>query len=64
MQLNNTELAQLADHLVYNIDCNPDFEDDAFAITFRGVRCYIERYRDNFRVEVGHEDDVVQLPRI
>lgn len=63
MQLNTIELSALADHLINVIDCSPEYEDDQFAITFEGVRCYVERYRDAFRVEVGHEDDVVELPR-
>ncbi|WP_288484832.1 hypothetical protein [uncultured Novosphingobium sp.] len=63
MLLNTQELAQLSDYLICEIDCSPDYEDDAFAVTFLGVRCYVERYRDAFRVEVGHEDDVVELPR-
>ncbi|GFE72399.1 hypothetical protein [Novosphingobium sp. TCA1] len=64
MLLNNTELSALADYLVCEIDCSAEYEDDQFAVTFSGVRCYVERYRDEFRVEVGHEDDVVFLPRI
>ena len=63
MLFNTTELAALADHLINVIDCSEEYEEDCFAITFNGVRCYVERYRDAFRVEVGHEDDVVELPR-
>jgi hypothetical protein len=63
MQLNTQELARLADYLICEIDCSEEYEDDQFAISFSGVRCYVERYNDCFRVEVGHEDDVVHLPR-
>jgi hypothetical protein len=63
MLLNNTELAQLSDYLICEIDCSAEYEDDQFAFTFSGVRLYVERYPSFFRVEVGHEDDVVELPR-
>jgi hypothetical protein len=63
MLLNNTELSALADHLINVIDCSPEYEDECFAFTFEGVRLYVERYSDAFRVEVGHEDDVIELPR-
>lgn len=63
MQLNTSELEQLADYLVCEVDCSSEFEDDCFAITFLGVRCYVERYIGFFRVEVGHKDNAVELPR-
>ncbi|MBT0671293.1 hypothetical protein HT136_23255 [Novosphingobium profundi] len=63
MQLTTSELEQLADYLVFEADCSPEFEGDDFAITFLGVRCYVERYIGFFRVEVGHQDNVVELPR-
>lgn len=64
MQLNDQELAALADYLIEVVECDPAYEDDSFSITFYGVRLYCERYNDSYRVEVGHEDDVVELPRI
>jgi hypothetical protein len=64
MLLNDQELAALADHLIEVVECDPEYEDDAFAITFYGVRIYCERYRTFYRAEIGHQDDVVELPRI
>lgn len=63
MQFNTSELEQLADYLVFEADCSSEFEDDSFAITFLGMRCYVERRRAHFRVEIGHRDNVVELPR-
>lgn len=63
MLLNTQELAALADYLVCEIDCSAEYEDDQFGIQFAGVGCYVERYSNFFRVEVGHPDDVVELPR-
>lgn len=63
MLLTNEELAQLADYIVEVIECDPEYEADEFAFTFNGVRIYSERYLTHYRLEIGHEDDVVELPR-
>jgi len=63
MLLNTTELEALADYLICEIDCSADFEDDCFGIEWNGHRFYVERYMTHFRVELGHEDEVVELPR-
>lgn len=57
------DYSALAHYVEATLDYSPDYEDDEFAFTFAGVRCYCERYRTHFRIEVGHEDDVVELPR-
>jgi hypothetical protein len=63
MMLNNAELSALADHLACVIECSAEYEDDQFAFTFEGVRLYVERYVSHFRIEIGHEDNVVEIPR-
>ncbi|MEV4933165.1 hypothetical protein [Sphingobium sp. LSP13-1-1.1] len=63
MQLNTQELAALADYLLCEIDCSSDYEEDEFSVEWRGHRLYVERYMSHFRVEVDHEDDVIELPR-
>lgn len=57
------DLSKLADFIIEDIETSPDFEDDQFAFTFQDVRCYCERYLTHYRVELGHEDFVVELPR-
>lgn len=64
MPLNNQELAALADYLVEVVECDPEYEDDAFAITFYSVRCFCTRCGDHFKIEVGSPEQVVELPRI
>lgn len=63
MLLNTQELEALADYLLCEIDCSADYEEDEFSIEWRGHRLYVERYVGFFRVEVGHEDVVLELPR-
>lgn len=63
MQLSNQELEALADYLVCEIDFSADYEEDEFSIEWQGHRLYVERYLSHFRVEVGHEDEVIELPR-
>ena len=55
------ELNAFADYALNTFDYSADFEDDAFAVTFQGVRYYVERKRACFHIHVGAE--VHQLPR-
>ncbi|WP_242152546.1 hypothetical protein [Sphingomonas sp. BAUL-RG-20F-R05-02] len=61
--LTQIELNAIADFAINNFDYDAKYEDDQFAVTIEGVRCYCERYNTHFRIEVGHEDNVVELPR-
>ncbi|MEK7456472.1 hypothetical protein GS397_07185 [Sphingobium yanoikuyae] len=63
MQLNNVELGQLADFMIEVVECDANFEEDEFCVVWNGHRLYVERYLSHYRIEVGHEDDVVELPR-
>ena len=54
------DLNALAD-FVENLDCDPEYEDDAFAFTLHDVRCYCERKARHFNIWVGKE--LVQMPR-
>lgn len=55
------ELNAFADYALSTFDYDADFEDDAFAVDFQGVRVYVERKRHHFAVHVGSE--VLKLPR-
>jgi len=55
------ELNAFADYALNTFDYSADFEEDEFAVTFQGVRYYVERKRSCFRIHVGAE--VHQLPR-
>ncbi|WP_188064121.1 hypothetical protein [Sphingobium sp. KCTC 72723] len=57
------DLNKLADFMFEDIETSPDYEEDEFSFHFQGVRCYCERYVTHYRIELGHEDDVVELPR-
>lgn len=57
------DLAAFVDYAINTFDFDAEFEDDQFAVTFMDARCYVERYKSHFRIEVGHEDNVVELPR-
>lgn len=46
---------------VETLDCDADFEEDAFAFDFQDVRIYCERKRYCFDLHIGSE--VLQLPR-
>ncbi|MCI1142166.1 hypothetical protein MOP88_07405 [Sphingomonas sp. WKB10] len=59
--LNQIDLAAFADYALSTFDYSADFEDDAFAVTFDGVRIYVERKRACFVVHVGA--DKHKLPR-
>lgn len=61
--LTQIELDQLAVYMTEVIECDPDYEEDCFAFTFGGVRIYAERYRSHYMLELGHEDNRVDLPR-
>ena len=55
------ELNALADYALKTFDYSADFEDDAFAVTFQGVRFYVERKRNHFKIHVGSAQH--KLPR-
>jgi hypothetical protein len=55
------DLAAFANYALSTFDYSADFEDDAFAVTFDGVRVYVERKRSNFNIHVGNV--VHKLPR-
>lgn len=57
------DLNKLADFMLYEVECCADYEEDCFAVTFDGQRLYVERYLTFYRIEVGHEDEVLELPR-
>ncbi|MDM7954761.1 hypothetical protein [Blastomonas sp.] len=57
MQIDLSALATF----VETLDCNAEFEDDAFAFTFDDVRVYCERKRRHFNLHIGAE--VLQMPR-
>jgi hypothetical protein len=46
---------------VETLDCDADFEEDAFAFDFQDMRIYCERKRYCFDLHIGSE--VLQLPR-
>lgn len=48
-----TELADFANYVLNTLDYSAEFEDDAFAVTYHGVRYYVERKRDHFNIHVG-----------
>jgi len=57
MQIDLNALA----NFVETLDCNADYEDDAFAFDFQDHRIYCERKRYCFDLHVGAE--VLQIPR-
>lgn len=59
--LNSIDLAAFANYAITTFDVSEDFEDDAFAVTFVGVRIYVERKRSHFLCHVGEQRH--QLPR-
>lgn len=61
--LTQIDLSALADYIVFTLECDPEYEDDSFAFSFEGQRIYAERYISHYRLEIGHEDNVVELPR-
>lgn len=55
------DLAALANYALNTFDVSEDFEDDAFSVTFEGVRIYVERKRCFFNIHVGAQRH--KLPR-
>lgn len=55
------ELAAFANYALNTFDYSAQFEDDAFAVTFQGVRYYVERKCNHFKIHVG--SDQHKLPR-
>ncbi len=55
------DLAAFANYALSTFDYSADFEDDAFAVTFEGVRIYVERKRSFFNIHVGAQRH--ELPR-
>lgn len=55
------ELNAFADYALNTFDYSSDYEDDAFALTFQGVRYYVERKRTHFNIHFGSEQH--KLPR-
>ncbi|MES3097248.1 hypothetical protein [Sphingomonas aerolata] len=47
------ELAAFANYALNTFDYSADFEDDAFAVTYEGVRYYVERKRNHFNIHLG-----------
>ena len=61
--LTEIELTRLADFMFEGVECDPGYEEDEFCVTFDGNRLYVERYISHYRIEIGHEDNVVEIPR-
>ncbi|MGA1849448.1 hypothetical protein VH570_01255 [Sphingobium sp. HT1-2] len=61
--LTQVEMNQLADFMFEVVECDAAYEEDDFAVTWNGHRLYVERYLSHYRIEIDHEDDVVELPR-
>lgn len=57
------DLNKLADFMFEEVECCADFEEDEFSVSFAGHRLYVERYLSHYRIEIDHEDNVVELPR-
>ena len=57
MQIDLNALA----NFVETLDCDAQFEDDAFSFTFHDVRVYCERKRRHFNLHIGAE--LLQMPR-
>lgn len=45
------DLAKLADFMLEEVDCSPDFEEDAFRVDYAGQVFYVERYTSHFYME-------------
>lgn len=59
--LNQIDLVAFANYALNTFDYSPEFEDDAFAVTFDGVRVYVERKRSVYNIHVGAV--IHKLPR-
>jgi len=55
------ELAAFASYALNTFDYSAEFEEDAFSVTYEGVRYYVERKRHYFEIHVG--SDQHKLPR-
>lgn len=55
------DLNALADFALATFDCDADYEDDAFAVSFQGARIYVERKKACFVLHVGAQ--LHRLPR-
>lgn len=55
------DINAFANYVLSTFDFSDEFEDDAFAVTFEGVRVYCERKRHHFLLHVG--SDQHKLPR-
>lgn len=55
------DLNAFADYALNTFDYDPAFEDDAWSVTFEGVRVYVERKRSFFLLHIGAERH--KLPR-
>lgn len=55
------ELNAFADYALNTFDYSEEFEEDQFAVTFEGVRVFVERKRSHFLLHIGAERH--QLPR-
>ncbi|KQO55695.1 hypothetical protein [Sphingomonas sp. Leaf257] len=55
------DLTAFADYALATFDYDENYEEDAFAVTFEGVRVYVERMRACFVLHVG--SDKHKLPR-
>ena len=56
------DLAKLADFMIEEVDCLPEYEDDAFSVDYNGERLYVERYTSHFYIE-DRWGTVYELPR-
>lgn len=48
-------------YFVEMLDCDPDYEDCEFAVTFQDHRIFVERKAQHFNLHIGA--DVLQMPR-
>lgn len=55
------DLTAFADYALSTFDYSELFEDDEWAVTFEGVRIYVERKARHFNIHVGAER--FKLPR-
>lgn len=61
--LTQVELTQLADFMLEVVECDADYEEDEFCVSWNGHRLYVERYLSHYLIEVDHEDNTIELPR-
>lgn len=56
------DLAKLADFMLEEVDCSPEFEEDAFRVDYNGHAFYVERYTTHFLIE-DVDGASIELPR-